>query len=66
MRLHRVELFYAFLLRFRSKDSGERGAQPLSGHLQGWTATARTLVGPASYSQAPTGAANCGQGPLQG
>ncbi|RWW46475.1 hypothetical protein BHE74_00047595 [Ensete ventricosum] len=42
MRLHRVELFYAFLLRFRSEGNKERG----------WVATPRPSARVAGHGQA--------------
>ncbi|RZS22860.1 hypothetical protein BHM03_00055690 [Ensete ventricosum] len=57
MRLNRVESFYAFLLRFRSEGSEEKGRP----------ATASPHVAPATHGQAAAkapckGATDCGQG----
>ncbi|RWV92239.1 hypothetical protein GW17_00045403 [Ensete ventricosum] len=36
MRLNHIELFYVFLLSFRSEGNEERGSHPWAGCLQGW------------------------------
>ncbi|RZS15271.1 hypothetical protein BHM03_00047083 [Ensete ventricosum] len=42
MRLNRIELFYAFLLRFHSKGNEEEGQQGMARpHARGWPAAAK-------------------------